>query len=288
MPTKIEWAKNLDGTPGETWNPVTGCTPVSEGCENCYARRLAKRFPQIHDPERQLRRFSAIHTHKDTLDIPLRWRKPRRVFVCSMGDLFHENVPDKFIAAMFGVMAACPHHTFMVLTKRPARMGRWFSWIEKEGAATARFNCEAPSALWTLHAAMMCARQYEAAARGAVVNWPPPNVWLGVTVENQRTACERIPPLLQTPAAVRFVSCEPLLGLVDLSGPALGPLGLDWVIVGAETGPGARPMNPDWARSIRDQCKEAGMSFFMKKLSKNAPIPDDLMIREFPEQEGER
>ena len=244
MPSQIEWTD-------ETWNPVTGCTPVSEGCKNCYAARMAKRlagragYPK-DDPFRVTR-------HADKQDDPLHWRKPRRVFVCSMGDLFHEDVPDAFIYRVLEVILLTPRHTYQMLTKRPGRM-----------------------------AAVLGG--YEAI----------PNLWLGVTAENQQTADERIPLLLQTPAAVRFVSIGPMLGPIDVS-PYLGQVhadalglpykgddpwhdGLDWVICGGETGPGARPMNPKWVRDVRDQCMAAGVPFFFKGWG--AWFPDEQLDAE--------
>lgn len=275
MPTKIEWVQNPDGTKGESWNPVTGCTKVSEGCRNCYAERMAKRLAGRFGYSK-IMPFS-VSLHWDKLSAPEHWRKPRVVFVCSMGDLFHHNVPEAYIYKMWLVMERCSRHTFIVLTKRPHWMKAWV-----EG--------------WGLK--------------------PLPNVWLGVSVENQARADERIPLLLAVPAAVRFISLEPLLGPVDLGfGPSPDCLWcsgtgewyadtggmevlpvtcecmtrnrwLSWAIVGGESGPRARPMNPDWARSVRDQCQEAGVSFFMKQMAKRAPIPDDLMIREYPEGRG--
>lgn len=232
--TKIEWAD-------EVWNPVTGCSKVSQGCKNCYAETIAQRFWGE-------RKFTDVQLHPERLDEPIHWRKPRRVFVNSMSDLFHDDVPGSFIADVLHVInhSFCNHHTFMVLTKRPDRMMRFF-----------RDN------------------------PGEII----PNLWLGVSVENQAAADERIPLLLQTPAAVRFVSCEPMLGPVDLRkvicsdgdelGPELQNLGMgseiDWVICGGESGPHARPMHPDWARGLRDQCLIAGVPFFFKQWGKYVP-----------------
>jgi protein gp37 len=223
--TSIEWAEAV-------WKPVTGCTPVSAGCRHCYAQRMATRLAgrygyPAEDPFRV--------TLHGRMDEPLRWRTPRRVFVCSMGDLFHADVPDEFLLLVWQRMWECPQHTFLVLTKRPERM-----------------------------------RQVLA---GDFLN-PLPNVWLGVSVENQVTAEARIPALLATRAAVRWVSCEPLLGAVDLFQPPVGDpaqyldgmiWGLDWVVCGGESGPGARPMHPDWARGLRDQCQAAGVAFLFKQ-----------------------
>ncbi len=253
MNTKIEWAT-------ETWNPVTGCTPVSEACQNCYAKRMANRLRgRFGYPEDEPFK---VALHPEKLDEPLRWKKPRRVFVCSMSDLFHEEVPFIVIAKIFGIMHTANQHTYIVLTKRPERMAEFIKWFT------------GPS--W----------------RGA---WPQeyPHVWLGVTAENQARFDERVDILKQIPAAVHFVSIEPMLGpivmrqkandereiiqatmmgvLDDYSRPVMH--GIDWVICGGETGPGARPMHPDWVRSLRDQCQEAGTPFFFKQWGDWAPIP---------------
>ena len=226
MPTKIEWAS-------ESWNPVTGCTPISEGCRNCYAKRMANRLRGRYgypadDPFK-------VTFHPDRLNQPLRWEKPRRIFVVSMGDLFHEDVKYKWIDAIWSRIAKCPQHTFMVLTKRPERMAEFVSEI-------GIFNYDVL-----------------------------PNLWLGITCENQQAADKRMPIFLQIPAAVHFVSLEPLLGDIDLGidiGQGVGDLAIDklsWCIIGGESGPGARPMHPDWARSVRDQCQSAGVPFFFKQ-----------------------
>jgi protein gp37 len=228
MTTKIEWCMNPDGTPGEVWNPVTGCQKVSQGCRNCYAERIAARFWGE-------RRFTDVICHEDRLDIPFHWKKPRRVFVNSMSDLFHEDVPDKFIGRVWSKMLEFPKHTFLILTKRPQRMADVISRIVTE-----------------------CERKGLRRAN---------NIWLGVSAEDQKTASERVPYLLQTPAAVRFVSCEPLLGAVDLSEwlCSIETNYLKWVIAGGESGPGARPAHPDWARGLRDQCRAAGVPYFFKQ-----------------------
>jgi protein gp37 len=299
--TKIEWCD-------KTWSPITGCTPISEGCENCYAKRMAKRlagrcgYPS-QDP------FS-ITMHPEKLDEPDHWIKPKRIFICSMSDLFHSEVSILFIRMVLNTVKRNPHHTFMILTKRPERMEEILNhnsmFVEDPNRSDGwRFNA-------------------------------PPNLWIGVTAENQARADERIPILLQIPSAVRFVSLEPMLGPVDLrkwlpgcwecsgscgyrqtdqpeeqrcyecgydqdlSGewgqdqygqdkcPECGAIGsiiypcprcndyemvqghpdtpcLSWVILGGETGPGARPMHPDWVRSVRDQCVSAGVPFFLKQ-----------------------
>ena len=240
--TRIEWADAV-------WNPVTGCTKVSEGCRNCYAERMANRLAgrcgyPADEPFR-------VTLHENRLDLPGSWRKPGRVFVNSMGDLFHENVPDHWIDKVFSVMSAFPRRTFMILTKRPQRAIRWFKHIERDDHRDGSVFHLGQGGLIVAHR-----------------EWPLPNVWIGVSVEDQATADERIPLLVGIPAAVRFVSSEPLLGPVDLSDElmfidGLG-YGIDWVIAGGETGPGARPMHPDWARSLRDKCQAAGVPFFFK------------------------
>jgi len=263
MTTKIEWCAR-PGTIPETWNPVTGCTPISEGCKNCYAQRMARRLAGRHGYPEAPNHFD-VTLRPERLDIPLKWRKPRTVFVCSMSDLFHEDVPFDFVDETMTVISACNGiHTFLALTKRPGRMLNYFS-----------------------------SRQYFASEQ--YENKPLQNLWLGVTIEMPEYL-RRVDCLRQTPAAVRFLSLEPLLGPVDLAdylprvihdsypgstGPEFQD-GLDWIIVGGETGPGARPIRPDWAREIRDQCRDAGVPFFFKKMSGRKPIPDDLMIREFP------
>jgi len=238
MPTKIEWVKNQDGTKGETWNPVTGCTKVSPGCEYCYAERMAKRLAgrcgyPADEPFR-------VTLHSERLEEPLRWRKPRVVFVCSMGDLFHQDVPFEFIDDVFETIANAPQHIFQILTKRSRRMMVYML----DMGARLRY-------------------------RGVMVDDVLPNVWLGVSAENQQAADQRIPFLMSAPAAIRFVSAEPLLGEIDLSRGL--ERGLDWLIVGGESGPGARPMHPDWVRSIRDQCVNAGVPFFFKQWGEWAP-----------------
>lgn len=292
--TKIEWTD-------ATWNPVTGCSPVSAGCRNCYAARMAKRlrgragYP-ADDPFR-------VTLHPDKLDAPLHWRKPRRVFVCSMGDLFHDDVPFDFLDQIFAVMALTPQHTYQLLTKRPERMKAYLLHIQPENEATGMPALDRYERVWSEMTRSLGGYNYSKPE-----GWPLPNVWEGITAENQETADERIPVLLQTPAAVRFVSVEPMLGPVDVSPYLEGsclprehdyddspvgyvpcavcdgfmPLhesehrpGLDWVIVGGETGPGARPMHPDWVRKVRDDCQAAGVPFFFKGWGAWATCPPD-------------
>jgi len=249
--TKIEWADR-------SWNPVTGCEKVSAGCAHCYAEGIAKRFWKD-------RKFTDVRIHPERLREPLHWRKPQRIFVNSMSDLFHERVYDNdesFIDEIFAVAAACPQHTFMILTKRSGIMRNYFNHPRR--------TMYVESALeWLFEGRLHMMPE---------LVWPLPNVWLGVSVEDQRAAEERISDLLETPAAVRFVSCEPLLGPLDLwsaqfnnqyggliGGVTNWPGGLDWVIVGGESGPKARPMHPDWVRGIRDQCLAGNVPFFFKQ-----------------------
>ena len=268
-----------------TWNPVVGCTKVSPGCDNCYAIRTARRM--IANPNPAVSQAYAgteaggewtgkVNLLADRLDQPLRWRKPRRIFVNAQSDLFHKEVPDDFIARVFAVMALAPRHTFQVLTKRHGRMRSLLRSSDfrsaVEDAIKGMVSAHQPKHVW-----------YAA--------WPLPNVWLGVSVEDQATADLRIPALLDTPAAVRFLSCEPLLGPMDLQMavprpctcgpgqtfligetrahktgcPALRWPFPDWVVVGGETGPNAPPMHPTWARSLRDQCASTGVAFHFKQ-----------------------
>ena len=241
--SKIEWTD-------ETWNPVVGCSKVSEGCRNCYAERMAKRLKamgheQYQDVVDKRGWTGKVSLVESALDKPLKWRKPRTVFVCSMSDLFHYTVPDDYIFAVFMAMAKTrgKGHIFQVLTKRPKRMRDLiYGWILSR--VTFHEGCT-----------------------GRL----PSFIWLGVSVEDQATADYRIPLLLETPAAVRFVSYEPALGPVKFVGfgsPTWGKFPpshwLNWIICGGESGPGARMINPDWARSARDQCVDAGVPFFFK------------------------
>ncbi|MFI2761355.1 DUF5131 family protein [Streptomyces echinatus] len=281
--TSIEWTDR-------TWNPTTGCTKLSPGCDNCYAETIANRFagtaafPHGFD----------IRVRADRVNAPLKWRNPARVFVNSMSDLFHDDVPTPWLANIFAVMAAAQKHTFQVLTKRHGRMRSLLNdeaFIQDvRGMAIGK---GLPAEAWT---------------------WPLPNVWLGVSVENQRWADIRIPALLQTPAAVRFLSCEPLLGPIDLWGPlvpgrgrpkltywldgrphwdeskatttntglTMTPLStgprIDWVIVGGESGPRARAVHPDWVRTIRDQCQHSGVPFFFKQWGEWGPAPFQVRV----------
>lgn len=264
--TKIEWTD-------ATWNPIRGCTVVSEGCRNCYAMQAAARFSgegQAYEGLAYRNESGAHWTGKvrlieKHLKDPLRWQRPRRIFVNSMSDLFHPEVHDEWIDQIFAVMRrALPKHTFQVLTKRPERMLRYLTHATLNGTvAEMRVQKLAP--------ANTPQHWYHATNW----HWPLPNVWLGISVEDQESADERVPLLLETPAAVRWVSAEPLLGPIDLrvNNPYQVAHGgyrpviddLDWIVVGGESGPGARPMHPDWARALRDQCVAAGVPFFFKQ-----------------------
>lgn len=228
--TKIQWTD-------ETWNPMTGCSRVSEGCRNCYIERT----PPFRMQNRKL--GDPVQMHADRLDAPLRWKRPRRVFVNSLSDLFHEDILHNSVLSVFEQMRQCPQHTFQILTKRPTRMlevvqwcGRWFTDLQ--------------------------------------MPWPFPNVWLGVSVEDQTTADNRIPILLQTPAAVRFISAEPLLGPIDLHAARCRyqlstyeeDHWLDWVIIGGESGANARRCDVDWIRQLKNQCQAAKVPVFVKQL----------------------
>lgn len=294
--TGIEWTD-------ATWNPITGCTLVSEGCRNCYAAQLAATRLKQHPSRAGLARLNAEGVAKFTGEVrfneqwltqPLRWRKPRRIFVCAHGDLFHESVPDQWIDRVFAVMALSPQHIFQVLTKRPERMREMLRAVKRPGL---------PERVIEYIDALACSKQ-EAMAAMCRPTTQLPNVWLGVSVEDQATADLRIPLLLDTPAATRFVSVEPMLGPVNLTkimgtaclasdGSCCGdrpwldtlrgiqgcsragaygfplkmqmPRGLDWVIAGGESGPGARPLHPDWVRALRDRCAAARVPFFFKQ-----------------------
>jgi protein gp37 len=243
----------------------------------------------------------------EALDKPLKWRKPRRIFVNSMSDLFHEDVPFEYIAAVFGVMAACPQHIFQVLTKRPARMVEFFEWIAAQGALLPGLVGASPGVNDVTSSACVMLAGHDLLGAKNYVNamtqaWPLPNVHLGVSAENQETADERIPILLECPAAIRFVSAEPLLGPVDLRLPDWHKLGggaggrvqtrslLHWVIVGSESGRNPRPMETEWASSIVSQCQEAGVACFVKQIANDRDRkggdpkhwPEGDWPREFP------
>jgi len=242
------------------------------GCLNCYAARMAARnLPELKSPTTRKsfarilpsgpRWTGDVEFIEKALELPLRWKKPRKIFVNSMSDLFHESLSDEVIDRVFAVMALCPQHTFQILSKRPERMLRYIRFrSESHGQQAARIFNPLLRSRWNFPAG----RSFPA----CLTAWPLKNCWLGVSVENQATAEARIPLLLQTPAAKRFISYEPALGPLELNAhriPELWLGGLHWVVCGGESGPSARPMHPDWARSVRDQCVAAGVPFFFKQ-----------------------
>ena len=269
--SKIEWTE-------KTWNPVSGCTKISDGCKNCYAETMAKRLKAMGIKEYE--NGFAVTLHPSRLREPLERKKPTMYFVCSMGDLFHEDVPFDYIDQIFSTMVLCPQHTFQVLTKRPDRMKKY---LEDEDR-----------------------KFLDIAGKNSCV-YPLPNVWLGVTAENQEQADKRIPILLDTPAALRFVSIEPMIGAINLTklekdmsdgtryGYKMNGLTgvgyeympdsshewkwakLDWVIVGGETGTGARPLQYEWVKNIQAQCETANVPFFFKKWGKLGQIYKTLI-----------
>lgn len=284
--SSIEWTD-------ASWNPVRGCSLKSEGCRSCYAMKQAHRFSgkgQHYEGLTMIGQHGplwtgTVKTVPGLLDAPLHWKNPRRIFVNSMSDLFHEDVPVEFIDSVFAVMALAPQHIYQILTKRPARTQGYAAQLLDEGDRWSRFGDAVGPLIGN--------QGYE---RAGECPWPLPNVHLGVSVENQQTADERIPLLLQTPAAVRFVSAEPLLGPVDLTSLPIAPDALlpeygtthgfrfnalhrdedtfmhsskhhlDWVIVGGESGPGARACDVAWIRSIKGQCLAADVPVFIKQL----------------------
>lgn len=261
--TAIQWTD-------KTWNPTTGCTRVSAGCKNCYAFELHDMRHAAHKagkdvPKQYAKPFTELQMFDERVNDPKSWRKPCRVFVNSMSDLFHKDVPDQFIDSVFRTMIDCPRHTFQILTKRPERMQKYVG------------------ARWGQH----YGKEYP----------PPANVWLGVSVENRKALDEREPLLIQTPAAVRFLSCEPLLGPLEFSNvtkrsdcvqqlgkPALN--GIHWVIVGGESGHGCRPCNPQWVRSIVNQCKVVGVPVFVKQMGGNIVTRNDMIEDAFNDGES--
>lgn len=260
--TKIEWTD-------ATWNPITGCSVVSAGCKHCYAMKLAGTRLRHHPSRAGLTVDTKngpvwtgeVRLNEQWLTQPMRWKRPRMVFVCAHADLFHDAVPDEWIDLIFSAMELSPQHTFQVLTKRASRMRDYIN-----------------SRAWK--------------------NYPLPNVWLGVSVEDQAAADVRIPLLLDTPAAIRWISAEPLLGPVDISDHLWGRANpcddcpqdadcdcgftprhkvtlepaLHWVVVGGESGLNARPMHPQWARDLRDQCEAAGVPFLFKQWGEWLPM----------------
>jgi protein gp37 len=272
--TGIEWTD-------ATWNPVTGCTKVSPGCDNCYAETFAERWRGT--PGHYFEGGFDVQLRPAKLDLPLRWQRPRRIFVNSMSDLFHAEVSVDFIADVFAVMALATQHTFQLLTKRHARMRSLLGSVDferKVAQATTKYRKWGPSS-WE-----------------ATWQWPLPNLWLGVSVENQQWADVRVPALLDTPAAVHWLSCEPLLGPVDLTSikdqypnalwdyDAPGTTSLGWVVAGGESGRGVRPMHSDWVRALRDQCAEFAVPFLFKQWGSWVPYEMDTQPPFWNGQDG--
>lgn len=308
--SSIEWTE-------ETWNPTRGCSRVSPGCEHCYAEVMAARFSDEgywghgfavrgDHGGRWTRRLALVTDEAfpghGKLELPLRWQTPRVVFVNSTSDLFHEDLTNEEIAAVFGIMLACPDHTFQILTKRAKRLREWHAWLKKEAA-----NCNGGVGMSEQARCLVAAQQFcdhKALRRTQEIlgheraEWPLPNVWQGVSVESQKYADERVPELLLVPAAVRWVSYEPALGGVDFTRIALlGAAGainlnaltgevasgpwryhrLDWIVVGGESGPGARAFDVAWARKVRDGCATHGVAYFFKQLGAH-PYDGDKAI----------
>lgn len=306
--TAIEWTD-------ATWNPITGCSVVSPGCTNCYAMRLAgTRLKNVASRKGLTKPTKAgpvwtgeVRFNEAELLRPLSWRSPRKIFACAHGDLFHPDVPDEWIDQTFAVAALCPQHIVQVLTKRSARMR---AYISDPTVVRRVYHLVCDLAVEHGPGAVLIApgsdeRLAPAGLRVFLDTWPLPNVWLGVSAEDQARADERIPVLLATPAAVRWLSAEPLLGPIDLNhikfadevtpsgggfqawesalngkrfdvwgdGPDIeGQPRLDWVVAGGESGPGARPMHPDWVRRLRDQCADARVPFLLKQWGSWKPI----------------
>lgn len=267
--SKIEWTE-------KTWNPVSGCTKISDGCKNCYAETMAKRLKAMG--AKGYENGFAVTLHPSRLREPLERKKPTMYFVCSMGDLFHEDVPFEFIDRVFAIIALTPHLTYQILTKRPERMRQYFERLKINNVYYLKVPWE------NLPASKGYGDLF-------VANPPFANVWLGVTAENQEQADKRIPILLDTPAALRFVSIEPMLGEISLEKQHRKMVGdkpaypcsenylldLDWVIVGGETGTGARPLQYEWVKDIQEQCKAAHIPFFFKKWGKLGQIDKTLI-----------
>ena len=308
-----------------TWNALAGCTYASPGCLHCYARTLhdrrylAWKRGRFADAPAQYRKpFKEVQLLPERLEIPLHWKKPRRVFVNSVSDLFHEDVPFEFVAEVFGVMAACSQHTFQVLTKRPERMLKFFAWLDQKAEFAKRVfpDDSLDWRRWHCIRAAAVRRLGSGLIDGAFPGWPLPNVWLGTSVEDQPNADDRLPSLVQVTAAVIFVSYEPALGPVDWSNwlvcpncegeggvdsggtypwgePAFLPCDghqrrIDWLICGGESGPKYRPFDLDWARQARDQCVAANVPYFFKQVGGLTPksggdLLDGQTWHQFPE-----
>ena len=273
--TSIEWTRGADGTKGATWNPIrarnktTGkigwfCEHASDGCRNCYAEGINHRLGTRLSYVRHNRDLAEIFLDQEVLLKPLHWKRPRNIFVCSMTDLFAEFVTDEMRDAVFAVGALASQHTLQVLTKRSAEMRRYATGLGNQSISPALRRA------WRRNAISDAAFDISGAALPEGWPWPLPNIHLGVSIESRRHL-DRLDDLRATPAAIRWVSFEPLLedlGEIDLTR-------IDWVVLGGESGSSARPMHPDWARSIRDQCVAARVAFFFKQWGEW--VPDKLL-----------
>lgn len=292
----------------ETWNPIRGCSRVSKGCVECYAEKVAARFSGPGLPYEGLtdskgRWNGIVRFVPEKLTEPLRWARPRRIFTNSMSDMFHESLSNDEIAVLFGIMAASKRHTFQVLTKRAKRMREWFKWLEEECDNHDVTYEQAANVCWA-KTLWFCEKNGlpQPKLGNVLPEWPLPNVWLGVSVENQKAADDRLQHLLECPATVRWVSYEPALGPVMFdavkseSGHCFNALeGLHWIVVGGESGTGARPFELSWADSVLLQCRSNNVAFFMKQLGADSDSdakakkgnimeewPEHLRVREYP------
>jgi protein gp37 len=299
MSTSIEWVRGADGSDGATWNFARGCSRVDAACTNCYAERMAARFcapgqaydglisvkavvsglrytnPKSAGSWTEPRWAGAARFIPEALSIPLKWRKGRRIFPCSMSDAFHESLTNEQIAAAFGVMAATPQHTYVMTTKRAKGMREWFAWAAAQrGGARQAVLMAALDIERETHPDGDAGPLHTKHCADPIGPWPLPNVHLGVSAGTQASADNRIADLLETPAVIRWVSLEPLLEDVDISnhlrpaklGQAQIPA-LDWVVLGSESGPGARAMDIGWAAAVVEQCRDSGTPLFIKQIA---------------------
>ena len=272
--TAIEWTDS-------TWNPVTGCTRVSEGCRFCYIdRSVPFRVAGRKFDGDGIGSTTGVLLHENRLLQPLKWTRPRKVFVNSLSDMFHDEVDDDFIIRVFAMMALAQQHTFQLLTKRHGRMRSLLSNQRfREGpSGWLSFEDCVRNVAFNERNNLLTSRQFPSLPNPDDIAWPLPNVWLGVSVEDQKAADLRVPALRQTPAAVRFLSCEPLLGDVTLTDLDTTPNdstetgAIDWVIVGGESGPKSRPMHPAWAETLQQQCARHDIAYFFKQYGDWAPV----------------
>jgi protein gp37 len=292
--TRISWSQ-------ATWNAVIGCSHVSPGCASCYAETLALRYGWSKHPWGAQWAKENVQLKPHKLDLPLRWSEPRRIFVNSMSDVFHEEIPDDYIDKMFAIMAVANKHIYQILTKRCERMRQYLTAIMKDTdrilRAWRQLIQENPFVDRFTHKALFFGQAFQK------WGWPWKHVWIGVSVEDQRRADERIPILLDTPAYIRFLSCEPLLGEISLNkflwyerpplsdeyGSTIMPIDkLHWVIVGGESGPNYRPMDLDWAQRLCGECVDADVAFFYKQSAGSRPGMNDTLYgrtwQEFPDE----